>query len=81
MVMYISKHSARNGEKNIGKQIEDINFTKLTLIGLYGSNFSSVEGLIRMRMPLLRSLGLGRIELYLGSNNITTIKTLRKANW
>ena len=61
MVMYILIYLAHNGEKNIIKHIEHINFTKLTLIELYGNKLTSIEGLVRVRMPLLQYLELGTI--------------------
>ena len=52
---------SKEWEKAILKQIKHINFTKLTLIGLDGNKLTSIEGLTRVRMPHLQSLGLGTI--------------------
>ena len=70
LLQYVGTNAGKNKYPPILKDISDVRFTQLAL---QDNSIESIEGLCRIHMPLLHSLGLER-------NCVSSIRSMRKQN-
>ena len=70
-----------NDRVTIVKEIAHINFTLLTRLDLGDNRIESVEGLTRVHMAHIKSVGLGTNNYSTANNSITSVGVIRKAAW
>ena len=70
-----------NSRATIVKEIAHIEFTALTKLYLVGNRIESVEGLARVHMPHIETVGLCTYSDNIADNNITSVGVMRKAAW
>ena len=70
LLQYVGTNAGKNKYPPILKDISDVRFTQLAL---QDNSIESIEGLCRIHMPLLHSLGLER-------NCVSSIRNMRKQN-
>ena len=73
LLQYVGTNAGKNKYPPILKDISDVRFTQLALLALQDNSIESIEGLCRIHMPLLHSLGLER-------NCVSSIRSMRKQN-